>query len=153
MTPYRGTDDMVGPMGWFTIGTLARTAQVTVETVRYYERRGLLEQPERGAGYRQYSDDDVRRLQFVRRAKELGFTLSEIQELLGSAGSRSTDEVLAAARAKLAHVDDDLRRLELLRGRLTRLVRACEDGSTDCVALEVDDAAPGEERATWPIDR
>ena len=126
-------------MGSFTIGVLARSAEVSVETVRYYERRGLLDQPERGPGYRQYSDDDVRRLQFVRRAKELGFTLTEIRELLGAAGSRSTDEVLAAARAKLARVDDDVLRLERLRCRLGRLVRACEAGSTGCVALDVDD--------------
>lgn len=126
-------------MASFTIGVLARSAEVSVETVRYYERRGLLDQPERGAGYRQYSDDDVRRLQFVRRAKGLGFTLAEIRELLGATGSRSADEVLAAARAKLARVDDEARRLEGLRCRLSRLVRACESGSTDCVALDVGD--------------
>ena len=145
-------------MGSFTIGVLARSAQVSVETVRYYERRGLLEQPERGSGYRHYSDDDLRRLQFVRRAKDLGFTLAEIRDLLGAAGSQSTDEVLSAVRAKLQRVDDDVRRLEQLRCRLSRLARACEDGSTDCVALEVGDAglqpaAGGAERAMWPIDR
>ena len=61
------------------------------------------------------------------------------RELLGAAGSRSSDEVLAAARAKLARVDDDVVRLERLRCRLSRLVRACESGSSGCVALDVGD--------------
>ena len=125
-------------MGSFTIGVLARSAGVSVETVRYYERRGLIEQPDSdGSGYRQYSEDDVARLQFVRRAKALGFTLNEIRELLGAARSRSTEEVLAAARAKLAQVEADARRLDGLRCRLSRLVVACESGDDECVALEV----------------
>ena len=124
-------------MGSYTIGALARSAEVGVETVRYYERRGLLEQPPRGAGYRQYSDDDLARLRFVRRAKELGFTLSEIRELLGAGESRSAADVLAAARGKLARVNDDVRRLEDLRCRLSRLVRACQEGSDGCVALDL----------------
>jgi DNA-binding transcriptional MerR regulator len=121
----------------FTIGVLARSAGVSVETVRYYERRGLLEQPaSEGFGYRQYTEEDLRRLEFVRRAKNLGFTLNEIRELLGP-GSRSADEVLLAARAKLDQVDGDLRRLSTLRNRLSRLVDACQAGDQDCVALEV----------------
>ena len=68
-----------------TIGQLASAAGINVETVRYYERRGLLAQPERGDGYREYSQDDVERLAFVRRAKALGFTLAEIRSLLASA--------------------------------------------------------------------
>ncbi len=125
-------------MGTFTIGVLARSAGVSVETVRYYERRGLLEQPPtEAAGYRQYSEDDVRRLQLVRRAKDLGFTLREIRELLGAAQSRSGNEVLEAARSKLDEVDGDIRRLEALRCRLSRLVEACETGGQECVALEV----------------
>jgi DNA-binding transcriptional MerR regulator len=126
-------------MGTYTIGMLARSANVNVETIRYYERRGLLEQPARGDGYRQYSDDDLARLRFVRRAKELGFTLSEIRELVGTE-DRSADEVLAAARTKLAAVEADVARLEVLRGRLQELVRLCEDGSGGCVRLDPDGA-------------
>lgn len=122
-------------MGTYTIGSLARSANVSVETIRYYERRGLLDQPARGDGYRQYSDDDLARLRFVRRAKELGFTLSEIRELVGT-DDRSAGEVLAAARAKLRAVDDDMARLESVRGRLEELVRLCEDGSGGCVRLD-----------------
>jgi MerR family copper efflux transcriptional regulator len=121
----------------YTIGVLARSAGVSVETIRYYERRGLLEQPvSEGFGYR-HSDDDLRRLRFVRRAKGLGFTLSEIRELLGAAGARSADEVLLAARAKLDQVDVDIRRLTSLRDRLSRLVEACQSGDQGCIALEV----------------
>ena len=70
-------------MATVTIGQLARKASVHVETVRYYERRGLLpEPPRRWSGYREYSDDDVARLQFIKRAQGLGFSLKEIAELL-----------------------------------------------------------------------
>ncbi len=93
-------------MGTFTIGKLAEAAGVNVETVRYYERRGLLEQPPRpGQGYRQYSDADVWRLQFIRRGKDLGFTLAEIADLLGPDGERSSDAIRRAARAKIDLVD------------------------------------------------
>ncbi|HKA04646.1 MAG TPA: MerR family transcriptional regulator, partial [Acidimicrobiales bacterium] len=86
-----------------TIGALATAAGISVETIRYYERRGLLPAPGRtGAGYRQYSGDDLWRLGFIRRAKDLGFTLAEITELLGRRTDRSVLEVLAAAQAKLA---------------------------------------------------
>lgn len=66
-----------------TIGHLARLAGVGVETVRFYERQGLLAEPERRqSGYRQYSDEVIQRLRFIRRAKELGFSLAEIRDLL-----------------------------------------------------------------------
>src|SRR2546423_12683141 len=85
----------------FTIGNLARAAGVSVETVRYYERRGLLERPvRRGAEYREYSEADVARLHFIRRAKALGFTLAEIRELHDAADTGCADGVLVAARAK-----------------------------------------------------
>src|SRR5688500_14392362 len=70
-------------MNQLTIGQLARTAGVNVETVRYYERRGLMPIPaRRESGYRLYSADDLERMQFIRRAKDLGFTLREIEDLL-----------------------------------------------------------------------
>ena len=126
-------------MGTYTIGTLARSANVSVETIRYYERRGLLEQPARGDGYRQYSDDDLARLRFVRRAKELGFSLAEIRELVGTE-DRTSGEVLAAARAKLRAVEDDMARLQTLRVRLEQLVRLCEEGSGGCARLDPGDS-------------
>jgi DNA-binding transcriptional MerR regulator len=125
-------------MGAFTIGRLVDAAGVNVETVRYYERRGLLEPPVRhGSDYREYADTDVARLRFIRRAKALGFTLAEIRELLTAADSGCADGVLVAARAKLTQVEADRAELDALRARLARLVDVCADGSDDCVTLEI----------------
>src|SRR5207244_7019414 len=90
-----------------TIGQVARRAGGGVETVRFYEREGLLERPaRRGSGYREYGEDVVARLRFVRRAKELGFTLKEVAELLALRADPDTTcaEVRGQARAKLADV-------------------------------------------------
>ena len=124
-------------METLTIGELARRAGVNVETVRYYERRGLLDEPPRSpAGYRQYSGEDLWRLQFIARAKRLGFTLAEIGDLLGS--GRCADAVLAAAHAKLATVDERQRELVEQQQRLQRLVDLCEGGDPGaCAALDV----------------
>jgi DNA-binding transcriptional MerR regulator len=137
LTPYLGTAGIFASVGSFTIGALARTAEVSVETVRYYERRGLLEQPERGDGYRQYSEGDVQRLAFIRRAKDLGFTLTEIRELLDAASCNSAAAILDAARVKLSRVEEAADRLATQRRRLQSLVRACEGGGSQCVDLEV----------------
>ena len=119
----------------YTIGELARAAGVHVETVRYYERRGLVEPPPRTAsGYRQYSADDLWRLQFVVRAKQLGFTLAEVAELLGHGGA---EDVLGSARAKIAAVEAKVAELERTRCRLETLARLCEDGDANCVTLRV----------------
>ena len=91
------------------IGELARAAGVPIDTVRYYERQGLLPLPARTAsGYRQYGHDDAARLRFVRRAKALGFTLEEIRELLSLSARREADMagMKAAAMQKLADIDD-----------------------------------------------
>ena len=124
-------------MAAFTIGKLAEAAGVHVETVRYYERRGLLEQPERppGSAYREYSADDVWRLQLIGRAKQLGFTLAEIRELLE--GGRTNEAVLAAARSKLAAVAEQERSLVALRQRLERLTDLCASGDDDCLTFGV----------------
>ena len=122
----------------FTIGKLAAAAGVHVETVRYYERRGLLEQPERpvGSGYRRYRDDDLWRLQFIGRGKALGFTLAEIADLLG--GGRTADQVLEAAQRKLDAVDEQRRELEVVRSRLLELASRCSGPDTaDCEALRI----------------
>ena len=121
-----------------TIGRLATAAGVHVETVRYYERRGLLEQPARapGGGYREYSDDDLWRLQFIGRAKGLGFTLAEIGSLLSSGSSSAA--VLDAARAKLAEVRSQEAALATVRARLERLAEVCAGGADgDCEGLFV----------------
>ena len=113
-----------------TIGRVARAAGVGVETVRFYEREGLIpEPPRRPSGYRQYPPTTVRRLVFIRRAKELGFTLRQIRELLGLRvhPDQACGPVREAAQAKVVEVEqriDDLMRLKTV---LLDLVEACGD--------------------------
>ncbi len=118
-----------------TIGTLARDAGVHVETVRYYERRGLLKQPRPSQGYRRYDDEALRLLRFVKRAQELGFSLDEVHELLSLRASKSTRtcaRVRAAAEAKLVDVTAKIRDLEAIRQALTKLAEACPtEGAAD----------------------
>jgi DNA-binding transcriptional MerR regulator len=137
-----------------TIGKLAAAEGVGVETVRFYQRKGLLGQPERpGSGYRLYTEADRDRLVFIRRARQLGFTLAEISDLLGPPGASTAgadtagagtaeastvEEIAAAAQAKLAEVERQVRELELLKCRLRRLLHVCEHGSgRDCAALHL----------------
>jgi MerR family mercuric resistance operon transcriptional regulator len=126
-------------MARLTIGKLAAAEGVGVETVRYYQRRGLLAEPDRsGSGYREYTDADRARLVFIRRARRLGFTLAEISELLGPAEANSADEIAKAAQGKLAALDNQMRELELVRCRLRRLLHICAHGSgEDCAALQL----------------
>ena len=110
------------------IGQLAREAKVGVETIRFYERSGLLGQPaRRQSGYRTYDQDAVARLQFIRRAKHLGFTLSEIKELLAFHGDPSATraEVKAAAVAKIDDISERIRDLERMRAALEVLAHQC----------------------------
>lgn len=128
-------------MAGLTIGKLAAAEGVGVETVRFYQRRGLLALPERqSSGYREYSQADQWRLAFIRRARLLGFTVSEIGELLGRAESRSTSDIVRAAQAKIEAIDEQARELARLRRRLRCLMQVCEQGDgDDCVALRLTD--------------
>jgi Hg(II)-responsive transcriptional regulator len=110
------------------IGALAKQANVNIDTVRYYERQGLLPAPQRlMSGYRQYAQGDVARLRFVRRAKALGFTLIEIRELLALSSHREDDMagMKAAALEKLADIEDKLIELTRIRDGLKTLVASC----------------------------
>lgn len=110
-----------------TIGRLASTASVGVETIRFYEREGLLEPPERTAsGYRLYPPETAERLGFIRRAKALGFSLAEVRELLGLAeptGDRA--RVKALAERKLAEIERRIDELRRMREALAGLSRQC----------------------------
>lgn len=111
-----------------TIGELASEAGVHVETVRYYERRGLIARPRKAGGWRRYDDLALRTLRFVKRAQELGFSLAEIRALLAlrtSASTRTCARVRAQADEKLAEVDAKIRDLVAIRGVLEELTRAC----------------------------
>lgn len=123
-----------------TIGRAAAAAQVNVQTVRYYERRGLLAAPQRtAAGYRQYAEDAVERLRFIKRAQELGFSLKEIHELLalrvrhgGACGG-----VERKTRQKTALVDRKIDDLQRIKGTLEQLAAACatRQGTQECPIL------------------
>lgn len=116
------------------IGELAARTGTTPETIRYYERVGVLPAPARQGGgrYRRYVAADVERLSFVRRARALGFSLDEVRELLELADqpNRPCAEVDQLARAHLAAVDEKLEQLVALQGELQRLITACEGGSS-----------------------
>src|SRR5713226_7658982 len=107
-----------------TIGHLAKEAGVNLETVRYYERRGLLPKPPRSAaGYRLFPSDAARRLRFIRRAQELGFSLKEIRELLWLRVSRTTRsrDIRARAEAKIADIEAKICSLESMKKILRKL--------------------------------
>jgi MerR family mercuric resistance operon transcriptional regulator len=108
-----------------TIGQLANKAGVNVETIRYYERRGLIERPDKPAtGYRQYGDGVIHRLLFIRRAQTLGFKLAEIENLLFLSVGHCK-EVQSLAEQKLDQVQDKIKSLQRLEAVLSDLVRQC----------------------------
>ena len=114
-----------------SIGTLARAADVSVQTIRYYERRGLLPQPARRAsGYRVYAAETVTRLRFIRRAQALGFTLAEVAELLGLRvdAETSCEQVQRQLSAKLSEIETKMRMLQEMQRALTTMAAACEQG-------------------------
>lgn len=112
-----------------TIGRLADAAGVNVETVRFYQRSGLLDEPDRpGSGYRTYTEEDVRRIRFIKRAQMLGFTLEEIASLLKLEGSQTCAETRELAARKLAMVESKLADLASMREALAELVARCDTG-------------------------
>lgn len=109
-----------------TISGVARAADVNVETIRYYQRRGLVKQPAKPAyGYRSYPQEAVDRVSFIKRAQELGFTLNEIKNLL-SLGDGNCRKTQALAEQKLDLVHRRIRDLKAMEAVLGKLVRACE---------------------------
>jgi DNA-binding transcriptional MerR regulator len=122
-------------------GQVAKAGGVNIQTVRFYEREGLLPPPRRSpSGYRQYTEDAVRIVTFVKRAQELGFTLREAKQLvrLRSLGPKRAEAAKSAAEAKLRDIDDKLRALTAMRAALASLVDSCRrcGGSITCPILE-----------------
>jgi len=131
-----------------TIGRLARSAGVNVETVRYYQRIGLVEQPARPAGgFRRYPPAAVARITFIKRAQALGFSLEEIRELLSIGDGRCAD-VRARAERKRDRVVAHIGELEALRRTLDELIEACRAGREDagCPIVESLARPPGRNR-------
>lgn len=121
------------------IGALARRAGVGIDTVRYYERSGLLKPRTRlASGYRRYSDLEVARLRFIRRAQTLGFSLKEVRELLALSAARDVARVKRSAQAKLADVEKRIAELERVRVGLSSLIAACpgHGRAADCPILQ-----------------
>lgn len=124
-----------------TIGKVANSAGLAIDTVRYYEREGLVEKPSRSpAGYRHYRPDVIARLRFIRQAKELGFTLSEIRELLALkvAPGKSCADVRARAQAKIADVEQRIAQLDRMKRALARLAASCSGRgpTSECPILD-----------------
>ncbi len=111
-----------------TIGAIALQAGIGIDTIRYYERAGLLPEPRRRAsGYRDYGPDTVERLRFIRRAKDLGFTLDEIRELLALSNDRErgVESVKRRAETRLGEVEHGIRELQRVKRGLRQLIDAC----------------------------
>ena len=112
----------------YTVSKIARAAGVGIETIRFYEQEGLLDEPSRRpSGYRIYSDAAVTRIRFIQRAKQLGFTLREIRELiaLDARGDAECGDLRARASEKLAVVEAKIADLERVRGALADVIAAC----------------------------
>lgn len=156
LTPYHGTECILHPeevnLTTYTIGKLAERTDVSVETIRYYERRGLLERPSQpSSGYRLYTDEAHRRLSFIRKAKALGFTLGEIGELL----ELSTDSPDACGQVEIAatlcaeRIDAQVRALRQMKRALEALVARCgaDHAEGACPIIEALEEAESENDA------
>jgi MerR family mercuric resistance operon transcriptional regulator len=127
-----------------TIGEVAKRAGVHIETLRYYERRGLIEEPPRtSSNYRVYPVESVRRIRFIKRAQELGFSLEEISDLLSLRASPKAHcgDVLRRAEAKLDNIDEKMRDLRRMKKALSGLVEQCSGRGpiSECPILEAID--------------
>jgi MerR family mercuric resistance operon transcriptional regulator len=126
---------MLNPMtkSGITVGQLAQTAAVNVETIRYYQRIGLLSMPHRGYGtIRRYFADDLKRVRFIKRAQALGFSLDEVALLLGLSDGKHCKETQVLAEKKLTTVEEKVADLAAIRKALKGLVTKCSKGSRGC---------------------
>ena len=127
---------------YLTIGSLAKASQVNVETIRYYQRIGLLPTPERDYGHiRRYSSDSLKRVHFIKRAQRLGFSLDEIARLLGLADDQHCTETRELAEKKLAVVEDKIADLAAIQTTLKTLIASCGKGSGGCGCPIIDSLA------------
>jgi len=122
-----------------TIGKLATTSEVNVETIRYYQRVGLIKEPPKPLnGFRVYPASDVNRVRFIKRAQPLGFTLKEIHELLDLGGGHCR-EIQVLAKQKLEKIESHMRDLKAMRKALNALVTQCElDENSDIHCALID---------------
>jgi MerR family mercuric resistance operon transcriptional regulator len=124
-----------------TIGKLAEKSNVGVETIRFYERRGILKQPQKTGAFREYPFDFIARVRFVKRAQELGFTLKETKELLDIRikDQAKCSDVLARAEEKIKEIEEKISDLKAMKKSLLSLTNCCDDKTislSDCPILE-----------------
>lgn len=124
-------------MASLTIAGLASAGGVGVETVRYYQRRGLMPVPSRGRGIRRYGAADVERLNFIRAAQGSGFTLEQIKELLSLDAGRDRKRARALARERIAELDEKIAAMTRARAGLEKLIRVCAGGRGACPIIPV----------------
>lgn len=135
--------------GTLRTGEVAARAGVNVQTLRYYERKGLLREPERRAsGYREYAPDAVGLVRFIKRAQELGFTLAEVEELLQLRSNQETvcSEVRSAAEEKIAGIEEKIQQLRAMKRALGALVAACAREASPCYCPLIEALDGGERR-------
>ncbi|HEV8211382.1 MAG TPA: MerR family transcriptional regulator [Vicinamibacterales bacterium] len=129
------------------IGAAAEQAGVNVQTLRYYERRGLLPRPpRRTSGYREFPDEAVRVVRFVKRAQDLGFTLDEIEELLKLRNDKRRDRgrIRTIAGNRVREIERKIAALQAMKRALSHLIHCCEEGATlECPIIEALDGAAG----------
>jgi MerR family copper efflux transcriptional regulator len=135
-------------MDGLTIGDVAKEAKVNIETLRYYERRGLLASPARStSNYRLYTEDTVRRVRFIKGAQELGFSLKEILELLSLRAEPETscEDIRELAEAKITDIEAKIALLQAMKRALVKLVTECSGSgpTTECPILEAFDSSKG----------
>lgn len=122
-----------------TVGQLAQAAAVNVETVRYYQRIGLLPMPRRDFGsIRRYFADDLKRIRFIKRAQKLGFSLEEVALLLGLSDGKHCAATKALAQNKLAVVEEKIADLVVIQSALKGLIKKCSRGSRGCGCPVID---------------
>lgn len=125
-------------MSGLTIGKLAKAAEVNIETIRYYQRLGLLPEPVKPLeGYRLYPQTFVSRIRFIKRAQGVGFTLKEITQLF-ALGGHQCDDIQALARHKRLEIDRQVRDLQAMAGLLDQLILRCDESlhSDHCALIE-----------------
>ncbi len=143
-------------MGSLGIGALAKRAGVRIDTVRYYERSGLLAPTSRlASGYRRYSEAELMKLRFIRRAQALGFSLKEIRELLALSEARDVARVKRAAQLTLAGIEERIAALGRMRDALSGLVTACPGHGepANCPILKALGEEDHDEPASEPFAR
>ena len=132
------------PIHSLTIAKLAASGGLGVETIRFYQRKGLLEAPPSNGGIRRYGSDDVRRLRFIRQAQAAGFTLEEIRELLALDSTEDRARARELARSRVKALDTRIAELKRARDALQRLAKECGEGSSGpcpiLASFEVGDA-------------